>query len=210
MTQYGFYFDSSKCTGCKSCQVACKETYHLPIENLFRRVYHYGGGSWEKDANGCYAPKDVFGYFISIACNHCENPACVANCPTGAMQKDPETGIVFSDHEVCIGCQTCAGVCPYKAPSLDAGNGYIIKCDMCRAELTLDRKPACVAPCPMRALDWGPIEDLKSKYGEGNVAVEPLPEDSTSPCLVLNPHPKAQLTGAGTGAVISFDEELDL
>ena len=81
---------------------------------------------------------------------------------------------------------------------------------MCRAELTLDRKPVCVATCPMRALDWGPIEDLKSKYGEGNVAVEPLPEDSTSPCLVLNPHPKAQLTGAGTGAVISFDEELDL
>ena len=47
MGQYGFYFDSAKCTGCKTCQVACKENYHLPAHNLFRRVYHYAGGSWE-------------------------------------------------------------------------------------------------------------------------------------------------------------------
>ena len=52
MGQYGFYFDSAKCTGCKTCQVACKENYHLPAHNLFRRVYHYAGGSWEPTEAG--------------------------------------------------------------------------------------------------------------------------------------------------------------
>ena len=208
MAQYGFYFDSSKCTGCKTCQVACKETHRLPLDNLYRRVYNYAGGGWTQNANGTYIPQDIFSYHVSIACNHCADPVCVANCPTGAMAKDPETGIVTSDHDVCIGCKTCVGVCPYGAPSLDQEAGYVIKCDMCWSELTIGRKPVCVAACPMRALDWGPIEDLRSTYGEGNVAIEPLPQDTTSPCIVLNPHPKAQATGEGTGQITNLDEEL--
>ena len=107
MGQYGFYFDSAKCTGCKTCQVACKENYHLPTHNLFRRVYHYAGGSWEPTEAGFYAPVDTFSYQVSMSCNHCADPACVAACPTGAMQKDPETGIVTTDHELCAGCQAC-------------------------------------------------------------------------------------------------------
>ena len=154
MAQYGFYFDSSKCTGCKTCQVACKETHRLPLDNLYRRVYNYAGGGWTQNANGTYIPQDIFSYHVSIACNHCADPACVANCPTNAMAKDPETGIVTSDHDVCIGCKTCVGVCPYGAPSLDQEAGYVIKCDMCWPELTIGRKPVCVAACPMRALDW--------------------------------------------------------
>ncbi len=208
MAQYGFYFDSAKCVGCKACQVSCKETYKLPIGNLYRRVYNYTGGSWEKNANGVYAPKDVFGYFVSVACNHCENPACVASCPTGAMTKNAETGIVTSSHDVCIGCRTCISVCPYDAPTLDADAGYVIKCDMCEAELTLDRKPICVAGCPMRALDWGTFDELRAKYGERNVEIEPLPENTTDPCLIINPHPKAQASGKGTGVMVSLDEEL--
>ena len=208
MAQYGFYFDSSKCVGCKSCQVACKETYHLPTANLWRRVYNYTGGTWTKNANGVYVPKDVFGYFVSMACNHCENPACVANCPTGAMHKNSDTGIVTSNHDVCIGCRTCATVCPYGAPSLDVEKGYIIKCDMCQSELTLNRLPVCVATCPMRALDWGVFADLKAKYGEGNVEIEPLPQNTTNPCIIIKPHPMAQATGKGTGACVSLPEEL--
>ena len=94
MGQYGFYFDSAKCTGCKTCQVACKENHHLPAHNLFRRVYHYAGGSWEPTEAGFYAPVDTFSYQVSVSCNHCADPACVAACPTGAMHKDPETGRV--------------------------------------------------------------------------------------------------------------------
>ena len=67
MGQYGFYFDSAKCTGCKTCQVACKENYHLPAHNLFRRVYHYAGGSWVPTEAGFYAPVDTFSYQVSVS-----------------------------------------------------------------------------------------------------------------------------------------------
>ena len=210
MAQLAFYFDSSKCTGCKSCQVACKQTYHLGMANTYRRVIHYAGGSWTKNANGTYKPNDVFGYFISMACNHCFNPACVTNCPTGAMQKDPDTGIVWTDHKVCIGCATCVAACPYGAPSIDKEAGYSVKCDFCYGELGLNRQPVCVATCPMRALDCGVYEDLVAKYGKGNIEIEPLPQNTTNPSTIIKPHPKAQATGAGTGSVLSFKDELCL
>ena len=92
---------------------SCKETYKLPVSNLYRKVYNYQGGSWKPTEAGHYVPDGVFGYFVSLACNHCSSPACVANCPTGAMQKDEETGIVWTDHDVCIGCKTCETACPY-------------------------------------------------------------------------------------------------
>lgn len=210
MTQYAFYFDSTKCTGCKTCQVACKETHGLGVNNLWRRVYNYQGGSWMLNDVGSYVPEGVFGYFVSMACNHCERPACLGNCATGAIEKDDDTGIVTIDQEACIGCKTCIPACPYGAPTFVEETGLVSKCDMCKDEIAAGRKPVCVAACPMRALDFGDLDELRSKYGEGNVQIEPLPEDTTGPSLVLNPHPAAQATGEGTGSVVSFDEELSL
>ncbi len=208
MTQYAFYFNSVACTGCKTCQVGCKEYYHLPAANLQRRVVNYGGGSWKPTEAGHYVPDGVFSYFMSMACNHCMNPACVENCPTGAMQKDAETGIVWTDHEVCIGCGTCVSACPYEAPQLNEDAGYSIKCDMCRDELTLDRKPVCVMACPMRALDWGERDELVATYGEGQMETEPLPKNATGATTIIDPHPSAQATGSGTGSVITIADEL--
>ncbi|MEC4271609.1 DMSO/selenate family reductase complex B subunit [Adlercreutzia sp. R25] len=208
MTQYAFYFDQDICTGCKTCQVACKETYKLPAGNLYRRVLNYQGGAWERNEAGTYVPNGVFGYFVSVACNHCTDPACVENCPTGAMQKDPETGIVWTDHDACIGCKTCQTACPYNAPTFSEERGYMVKCDMCAGELERGRKPICVASCPMRALDFGPREELIEKYGDGDVEVEPLPQNTTDPNLILKPHREAQKSGSGTGEIVSLDEEL--
>lgn len=208
MAQYAFYFDSDACTGCKACQVACKETYQLGPDNLYRRVYNYQGGSWARNGAGTYVPDGVFGYFVSVGCNHCTDPACVANCPTGAMQKDDETGVVWTDHEVCIGCKTCQTACPYGAPTYSEDDGFMLKCDMCADERSLGRKPVCVAACPMRALDFGTRDELVAKYGEGDVEVEPLPRDTTGPNLILNPHRKAQKSGLGTGFTANLDEEL--
>lgn len=210
MTQYAFHYDSGVCTGCKTCQVACKETYKLPVGNLYRRVYEYQGGTWDLDDTiNAYVPNGVFGYFISVACNHCSNPACVANCPTGAMQKDEETGIVWTDHDVCIGCKSCATACPYDAPTFGEEEGYMLKCDMCKGEVTeAGGRPVCVAACPMRALDFGTREDMIEKYGEGNVEVEPLPQNTTDPNFIVSPHRDAQKTGSGTGAIVNLPEEL--
>lgn len=208
MGQYAFYFDSGICTGCKTCQVACKETYKLPARNLYRRVYNYQGGTWREMESGQYLPEGVFGYFVSISCNHCDDPVCVTNCPTGAMRKDVETGIVWTDHGVCIGCRSCQMACPYGAPTLDADHGYMLKCDMCKADVTAGERPVCVAACPMRALDFGERNDLVARYGEGDVEVEPLPHDVTGPNLILSPHRAAQRSGEGTGSVVNLEEEL--
>jgi anaerobic dimethyl sulfoxide reductase subunit B (iron-sulfur subunit) len=209
MAQYGFYFDSDKCTGCKTCQVACKETYGLPADTLWRSVLNYQGGSWSLDeATGVYAPEGVFGYYVSMACNHCAAPACVGVCPVGAIEKDGETGIVLLDEDMCIGCGSCETACPYGAPSLWEAKGVFTKCDMCAELRAADGSPICVSGCPMRALDFGELAELQAKYGNGDVEVEPLAADSTGPSLVLNPHRNAQKTGSGTGTVVNLPEEL--
>lgn len=209
MSQLAFYFDSSSCTGCKTCQVACKENHQLPVDILWRKVYAYEGGSWESnEATGWYLPVDMFGYHVSIACNHCESPACYAACAVGAITKDADTGIVYIDPETCIGCQACVPACPYGAPVFREDTGLVEKCDMCRSRVAQGKKPYCVAACPMRALDFGELDELRAKYGDGDVEIEPLPADSTSPSLVLNPHPNAEKSGSGTGHVANLPEEL--
>lgn len=165
MAQYAFHFDSNKCSGCKTCQVSCKETYKLPANNLYRKVLNYQGGAWELNEAGSYVPSGVFGYFMSVACNHCDEPACFGNCPTGAIQKDEDTGIVWVDAESCIGCKACVTACPYDAPSFNEESGLVIKCDMCKDEVAAGGKPICVTACPMRALDFGTREDMEALYG---------------------------------------------
>lgn len=84
-TQYGFFIDSSRCTGCKTCELACKDYKDLTPEVSFRRIYEYAGGDWQED-NGVWH-QNVFAYYLSISCNHCEDPACTKVCPSGAMHK---------------------------------------------------------------------------------------------------------------------------
>ena len=95
MAQYGFHFNGSRCTGCKTCMLACKDYYNLSNEIAFRKVYEYGGGAWQQDAQGAWTC-DSFTYYVSISCNHCDNPMCLGKCPQGAISKDDETGIVSS------------------------------------------------------------------------------------------------------------------
>ena len=101
-TQYGFFIDSSRCTGCKTCELACKDFKDLGPEVSFRRIYEYAGGDWQED-NGVWH-QNVFAYYLSISCNHCDDPACTKVCPSGAMHKR-EDGFVVVDEDVCIGCR---------------------------------------------------------------------------------------------------------
>ena len=164
MTQYAFHFNSDVCTGCKTCQVACKETYKLPVNNLYRKVYNYQGGSWKPTEAGHYVPEGVFGYFVSLACNHCTNPACVANCPTGAMQKDEETGIVLVNAEDCIGCESCLTGCPYGVRQMNPKTNTIEKCTLCFQRKNDENwVPACVHNCCCGARTFGDLDDPNSE-----------------------------------------------
>lgn len=203
--QLGFYFDQTKCTGCKACQIACKDKHDLPVGITWRRVVEYVGGDWSVANDGSFTP-NVFAYYTSMSCNHCVDPACVTACPSTAMHKDPETGIVSVDADVCIGCRYCEWACPYGAPQYDADANVMTKCDLCADDVAQGKDPACVAACPSRALFYGEMSDLEAKHGTLR-AVAPLPDPSiTQPCFVLTPHRDAQRQGRGTGAVANPEE----
>ncbi|HDR1882350.1 TPA: dimethylsulfoxide reductase subunit B [Pasteurella multocida] len=195
--QYGFYFDSDRCTGCKTCELACKDYKDLDTNVNFRRIYEYVGGDWQQQANGCWQ-HNVFAYYLSISCNHCDNPACVSVCPTGAMHKT-EDGFVIVNEAICIGCRYCHMACPYDAPQYDAMKGHMTKCDGCHSRILEGKKPICVDACPLRALDFAPIDELRKTYGD-LAAIAPLPSpEHTAPNLVIKTNKNARPTGDTTG-----------
>jgi anaerobic dimethyl sulfoxide reductase subunit B (iron-sulfur subunit) len=204
--QLGFYFDQNYCTGCKACQIACKDKNDLPVGVTWRRVVEYTGGAWTVDANaGTFSPH-VFTYYTSVSCNHCDNPLCVEVCPTKAMTKDPETGIVSVDADKCVGCRYCEWACPYSAPQLNPESGVMTKCDFCADYLAEGKDPACVAACPVRVLKFGEIDELRAQYGDA-ADIAPLPDPSiTSPHLVIAPHRSAELSEVATGYIANPEE----
>ncbi len=204
--QIGFYHNSDVCVGCKTCQIACKDKNHLPVGVMWRRVVRYGGGEWlERD--GVMTPQGMFGYYLSVACNHCEDALCVKVCPTGAIQKGSD-GAVLINSENCVGCRYCEWACPYRAPQFNDELGVMTKCDSCQDLVSDGQDPACVSACPMRALEFGDIEELRAKYGD-EVEIEPFPnKEITSPALVINPNRKAVPTGSDTGRILNMEGEI--
>ena len=204
--QLAMYFDGTACIGCKTCQVSCKDKNNLPLGIKWRRVIEYAGGSWVSQ-NNFQIPNNIFGYYVSIACNHCENAACVQVCPTMALTKRAD-GVVVINADQCVGCRYCEWACPYGAPQFDEAKGVMTKCNFCEDLVAQGKNPVCVDACPMRALEFGELSELRAKYGSVN-AIEPLPPSNlTSPALVITPHKNAQASGKGTGQVFNLPEEL--
>ncbi len=201
MAQYGFYVDLNACIGCKACQVACKDRAHNEVGTNWRRVIEVGGGEWQKQGDA-WVP-NIFAYFVPTACHHCSNPPCLPVCPTAAIEKD-ENGIVKINVDQCIGCHYCEWACPWGAPQFYEELQTVNKCDFCKDLVDAGGDPACVEACPMRAMDWGDIEELKAKYPNAVFPVEPLagPEDFEPNALYLA-HVKA---ADRTGEILNSEE----
>ena len=200
--QLAFRVDISRCTGCKACQVACKDKNNLPSGVIWRRVFEYTGGTWVK-SNGFDLPNNVFSYFVSVACMHCENPACVYACPTGAMVKQADGKITISADQ-CVGCRYCEWACPYGAPQFNAETGVMTKCNFCEDLLAQGERPACVDACPFRALDFGELSTLRQADTLADPA--PLPSASlTKPAVVYVPGPQTQTSSNGTGKILNVE-----
>ncbi|MBA7609516.1 Ion-translocating oxidoreductase complex subunit B [subsurface metagenome] len=187
MTQYGFFIDQSRCIGCNQCTISCMQWHDIsPGTVKWMRVYQ-----WEK---GVFP--NVRLYMMSVPCYHCENPVCIKACPNGAIYKEEKYGAVLVDPEKCTGTRKCWKACPYGAPQFqgDEPSTKMSKCNMCIERLEQGLTPICVLSCSMRALEFGPLDELEKKYGHLK-RLEDMPKDSiTEPAVVFKPaEPKRQV-----------------
>ncbi|HVI58616.1 MAG TPA: 4Fe-4S dicluster domain-containing protein [Luteimonas sp.] len=189
----GLVIDLDTCVGCHACATSCKEWNAGGIAGPLTDEQPYG-----KDPSGVWFNR-VHSYELEAdaatkqpaqtlhfprSCLHCETPACVTVCPTGASYKRAEDGIVLVDEDKCIGCKLCSWACPYGAREYSAVEGVMKKCTLCVDRIyneNLDeseRQPACVQACPTRARHFGDLGDPESKVSKlvaerGGVALMP-------------------------------------
>jgi len=158
---------------------------NVPMGMTWNRVINEGCES-EFGVQGTYP--DVTRTYLPIACQHCENPACLRVCPTGATYKD-DKGRVEIDYEKCIGCRMCMAACPYNArvfnwsdPVRDPdfnygdksvpvrGKGVAEKCTLCKERTDRDEQPMCVKCCLSKARTFGDLDDPESEISKLVVA----------------------------------------
>ena len=125
-------YDPERCTGCRFCEIACT-------------FYHFRKVELEK-AHLHVQFNEESGEFEAIYCQHCDEPVCVASCPSEAILKDEETGWVKINPARCIGCKTCTYACPLSAPWFNADRRVAMKCDFC------DGNPQCAMVCSPQAI----------------------------------------------------------
>ena len=176
----GLLYDTTRCIGCKTCVVACREA-----NNLKPDTSNAPGGLWDSplDMNGqtktvikLYRSKDgIQRSYFKAQCMHCIDPACTNACMIGALKKR-EHGIVSYDPNLCIGCRYCQMACPFNVPKFEWAKAApkIVKCELCRqraegAALTTSggfsrypkgHGPACAEVCPREAVISGTREEL--------------------------------------------------
>ena len=180
---YGMVIDTKRCVGCNACTVACKMANNVPQDIFWTRALTDGGEMMDTPAGEF---PDVSLRYITVSCQHCENPACAKVCPVGATYKDPETGVVRQDYDKCIGCRMCMSACPYTGVRsfnweeprypMDFALGdadapkhqkhVVEKCIFCYQRLARGETPACMDLCPARARHFGDLDDPDSEVSK--------------------------------------------
>jgi len=133
MTRLRLEIDQSKCWGCKTCELACKQENQAPDGVRLIRV----GEDGPRELDGRWH----FEYRVS-RCRHCDDPPCVEACPVSALgQRDD--GIVVLERKTCVGCRACLDACPYDAVAFDEGAIVAAKCNLCHHRIDAGLLPAC-------------------------------------------------------------------
>jgi len=169
MAEYIKLIDISKCTGCRGCQVACKNWNSLPAEKTMFT------GSLQNPKDLSYNTWTLIRFDEIVkdgqlkwimrhdACMHCDWPACVKACPSpGALTKMPE-GAVVHNPDYCIGCKACIAACPFDIPRNNPELEKMAKCTLCYDRITEGKQPACVTACPTGCLTFGLKEEMVEK-----------------------------------------------
>lgn len=181
MTKLAIGINLDRCIGCHTCANACKMQNNVPDGMLWNRVITEGCDAID-GAVGEYP--NLTRTYVPLACQHCENPACLKVCPTGATYKD-EQGRVEIDYDRCIGCRMCMAACPYNArvfnwedPRRDGDfnwgdarvpvrtRGVMEKCTLCKERTDAGEEPMCVVCCPTHARVFGDLDDPNSELAQ--------------------------------------------
>ncbi|MEI6499437.1 MAG: 4Fe-4S dicluster domain-containing protein [Armatimonadota bacterium] len=141
----------AKCVGCRGCQLACAVA-HSKSQTLLGAV-----AEGSKPRVSVLSSGDLA---IPLQCRQCEDAPCVAICPTGALTKPQENGLVATDDTKCIGCRACMLVCPFGVISVGGKGRAIVKCDLCVSRLDAGETPACVGSCKTGAMQYGDLEEM--------------------------------------------------
>lgn len=181
--RYVMLIDTKRCIGCHTCSMACKVENNLPDGVWWNRTLTLGGEDMD-------TPKGVYPHlqlgYMTLGCQHCENPPCVNVCQAGATYKDPATGIVVQDPEKCVGCRKCMATCPYTGvrqyifdePQFATGFAVgsadaprhrkqtVGKCTFCSHLLARGEQPFCIDVCPTRTRHFGDLNDPNSEVSQ--------------------------------------------
>jgi len=171
--------DTSKCTACRGCQIACKQWNNLKAEETkqtgtYENPPKMSAQTWIKVE---FKERPGEWLFRAHTCMHCTEASCEKVCPTGAISHQGE--IVVIDQEWCIGCGYCVQACPFHVPGKDEEEGTARKCRLCMDRITNGYETACAKTCPTGAIQFGErstliaagkqrVQTLKSDYGYPN------------------------------------------
>lgn len=179
LKKYVMLIDMKRCIGCHTCSVACKLANNLPNDVWWNKALTFGGPTLDTP-HGAFPNLEL--NYLTLNCQHCEKPACVAACPSGATYRR-EDGIVMQNYDACLGCRLCIMSCPYGGVRsynehdpkyyldfpvgdqdvLPQQTGTVSKCTFCYARVDQGLSPGCVEVCPAKARFFGNLEDPASE-----------------------------------------------
>ena len=165
--------DTTKCIGCKACQVACMEWNDLRDEvginaGVYDNPPDLSGQSWTVMRYAEYEnPKGDLEWLIrKDGCMHCEDPGCLKACPSPGAIVQYANGIVDFQEENCIGCGYCVSGCPFDVPRISKKDKKAYKCTLCSDRVAVGLEPACVKACPTGCITFGRKDQLQHDAAE--------------------------------------------
>ncbi len=152
MSHYCLVVDLNQCTGCMSCEVACKQENDVALGQYWNKTLRVGQGTFP----------DFKQYWVPSMCQQCQDAPCVHVCPTGASYRSTDNNIVLIDKEKCIGCKYCMMACPYGVRSWNESQACVEKCTLCSQLTSAGEEPACVHNCSSKCRYYGDLDDPNS------------------------------------------------